>query len=126
MENSKKFDLEGLSILELHELVANAQEQIEVKKEIEYEQKIEEVVNTVRDYKIPVTKLFRALRVGNAIFCGVNRDGKIRKVYFNKKNPLELYDGLGRKPSWFAELEKSNADLADHELPLDNFATPYY
>lgn len=45
---------------------------------------------------------------------------------YNKQNPLELFDGIGRKPKWFKDLEDSGADLNEYVVPLDNFSTPYY
>lgn len=128
MSNIEQIDegLENLSIEELRVLQVKAGELIKEKVEAKAQEDIDSIINLMKENQIPLSKLFRAIRINNAIFLDKNKDGSLRKIYYNKNNPLELFDGIGRKPKWFKDLEDSSVDLEEHVLPLENFSTPYF
>lgn len=125
VENIEK-TLDNLSIEELRALQCKAGDLIKEKVEAETQESIDSIITVMKKNQIPLSKLFRAIRINNAIYLEKNKDGSARTIYFNKNNPLELFDGIGRKPKWFKDLENSGVDLKEHVVPLENFQTPYY
>lgn len=131
MSNVEQIDkslssLSSLSIEELRLLQSKADDLIKEKSEAEAQENIDSIITLMKKNQIPLSKLFRAIRINNAIYLEKNKDGSLRTLYFNKNNPLEVFDGIGRKPKWFKDLEESGVDLKEHVVPLENFSTPYY
>jgi DNA-binding protein H-NS len=122
MNNAEQIsqNLENLSIVELRELQDKAGDLIKDKIEAEAQENIENIITVIKKNQIPLLKLLRAIRINNAIYHDKNKDGSLRKIYYNKQNPLEFFDGIGRKPKWFKDLEDSGADLNEHVVSLDN------
>lgn len=122
----QNFSIGSLSLDQLKELKLEANKLIKLKQQEETQQNIDQIIKLLKDNKIPLSKLFRAIRINNAIYHSEAKDGKLRPIYYNKNNPLEVFDGVGRKPKWFKDLELQGVNLEDHLLPLENFSTPYF
>lgn len=119
-------DLDSLSIVELKEFINETNILIEKKIEARLQENLEQILNTIREDEIPLAKLLRLIRISNSIYLSKNSDGTERPLYYNRNNPLEMFDGRGRKPKWFTDLEISGADLSKHIVPMSNFSTPYF
>ncbi len=120
------FDVSKLSLEQLMELKSQAEVEIISKTEKELTKNLESIAEIIRKNKIPFTSVLRSLRDENAIFQATDENGKIKPLYFNPANPIEMYDGAaGRKPKWFTELEKNNKDLSKFEIDIFAFLNPY-
>lgn len=111
--------LDSFSISDLAELRSKAQELIEVKNQEEEAKYLESIAEIIREHKIPYAKVMRVLREENAIIAPLDSEGYACPIYYNPKNPTEVYDGQGRRPNWVKKLLDSNKNLSDFIINKD-------
>lgn len=116
--------LENYTFTELYELKTKAEQLILIKSEEEEKETLEKIAETIRKNKIPYAKIMRMLREENAIYAPLDSDGYARPIYYNPKNPTEVFDGQGRQPNWVKKLTDSGEKLSDYIINKDAVFNP--
>ncbi|MCK4083723.1 H-NS histone family protein [Acinetobacter radioresistens] len=120
--NGKK--LENFSRQDLIALKSKAGELIQIKVQQEEDEILENFVELVRKKKIPYAKIMRVLREGNAIISPLDSEGYASPIYYNPKNPTEVYDGHGRRPNWVKKLGDQGINMKEYIINKDAYFNP--
>lgn len=116
--------LEEFSCEDLIELKNKAESLIQSKEEQEESKILEDFVELVRKKKIPYAKIMRVLREENAIIAPLDDEGYACPIYYNPKNPTEVYDGHGRRPNWVKKLGDQGFNLKEYIINKDAYFNP--
>jgi DNA-binding protein H-NS len=93
-------DLTALSLAELHDLIANAQQALNAKQKQERKQIIAEIHALAASAGVTVTIQEAGKATGN----------KVAPKYRNPDQPTQTWSGRGVKPRWLAALVSAGHD----------------
>lgn len=116
--------LADYSIVELKQIQNQSQEILEQRIVEEEKMVLEYIAELVRTNKIPYAKIMRTLRDENAIIAPLDSEGYACPIYYNPKNPTEVYDGQGRRPNWVKKLTDTGDELSNYIINKDAYFNP--
>lgn len=108
--------LSECSVQELKEFKDGLNEQILVQKEKEARTALADIAKIVKGNNLIISEILRVLKNSNAIKFSASESDEPQTVYYNPKNPLELYAGMGRKPNWLVEMEEEGIDYTQYSF----------
>ena len=104
-----QLELDGMSVKELSQFVAEAQQKIEAKKEEELASLRSEVTQLIEDRGYTVEEIFPNGGIPK-------KKNKVAPVYRDPENLENTWTGRGRKPKWLAEAIEAGADIESFRI----------